>query len=345
MLKPKKPLTIYKNTFLLALILSIFGNGWAQEVILSDYEKKIKNGFSLRNAVDKISPKDIEKSLRDFVGKTRPNRVSGSAGALKAHAHIWDFLNAHKGENVSVVKQEFTINEGTNNLQGANFVWTKKGEDQTKNRLILMAHFDTILKEKDKVIKTGEMPGADNNASSISVLFSLISLLNQLNLPKTVEIVFLDAHEMNFEGAKNYFKNYPINVKDDFIINLSKLGHDSKKADKLSKLNNVSLYLSYESTKLEQDFAQSFIENAARNYPQLSISLKQQTMIFKEDPIDYIWGQKLPGIMFSQDRENDLNPRLYSSNDFAETINFNTLFFVYKALASSVLSLNYGIVK
>lgn len=320
----------------------------SEAITFQEFEKKIKNGYSLRSAVEKLPRKDIENQLRDFISSGRPGRLAGSPGHKKAQEYLESKLRAFNSPGVSINKMEFSGIAGAGkSMTGVNFVWEKKGSVSPDEIIILTAHYDSLIRDSktQNPLLKGEMPGADNNATGVSIMLSMIEILNQLELPKTVKLVFLDLEEFGSQGSKFFADSAEFKAEKDSkkiagVISLQMLGHDSKVADSEKKLNNMKAYSN------DEAFAKPLVESADRNYSSVKFTLNPPQNIERFiDSTAAFKAQGLPVVIFTQNRESDLNPRLWTSNDFFETLNINTYTNVFKALTSSVLAWNYGVVK
>lgn len=368
-MKTIKKITQYPLTFSRPLVLglnfciglSFISNVYALEVSISDYEKKIKNSYSVRNVSEKISNKELEDLLRSFLSKSRPSRIMGSPGHKKAQDFILASLRLNKSVDTQVDIQRFPLSEEIKQLShlksetaGENIVWRKKGKVSPEEEIIISAHYDTNIKAGAKIKNSDPMPGADNNASGVSVLLAMAKILDRLDLPKTVSIVFFDAEDRFNEGSQFFLKQNPLSAKFYTHIQVSMVGHDSKIQDKEKRYNNLKIYKNPngQTNALEDVSAKFLMEIGKSNYPQLNITYMSlgtnsniATGLKIGDSAESFWAKGVNSLIFTQDRENDLNPRLGTENDFAETLNYSTLGFVFKYLTTSVISWNYDIVK
>ena len=179
--------------------------------------------------------------------------------------------------------------------------------------------------------------------------------MTRLDLPKTVRVVFLDFEEFDSQGSKNYAKSPEFlsalpSQKVAAVINLTMLAHDTRTGDKEQKMNNMKLYTRAKTDQeyaLEEIFANKFIENGKRNYEMVNFKVAEKSIGTITFPVtaESFRLRGVPSITLTQDRENDLNPRYMTSNDFVETLNINTYTNVFKFTTSAVLSWNYDIVK
>lgn len=312
------------------------------------YEQKIKNNYAVRNVIEKMPKADLEKNLREFVANGRPNRLVGSSGHKKIQEFLAAKLKSYNSVGASSSKSEFTGLVDKKSLSGINFIWEKKGLINPDEVIILTANYDTLLKDLktgNRIFK-GEMPGADNNASGVSIMLSMIDILNKLDLPKTVKLIFLDMGEFDSQGAKNFaaskeFLQEKASRKIVGVINLSMLGHDSRKGDKEQKLNNMNLYAGPDVA-----FANALIKSGKENYNNVTFTLKESTDDSKLAIDSSIFREAgVPAVTFTQNLEGDLNPRYMTSNDFIETLNINTYNNVFRYITSAVLVWNYDVVK
>lgn len=316
-----------------------------------EYEKKIKSGYSLRSAIDKMPRNDLEATLREFVASGRPSRLVGTPGHKKVQEYLEKKLQSYANPNAKFSKQFFS---NIDVKEGINFIWEKKGASKPDEVLILGAHYDTLLKDpktKRPILK-GEMPGADNNGSGVAILLSMIEILNKLDIPKTVRIVFYDCEEFGGAGSLEFAKK----TKEDMgsqkiagVINLIMLGHDSRIGDKDKKMNNMNIYLrprDQENAEGTGKLAQMIVESGKRNYSNVEFAPKET---FSADyfPMtsEHFWAQGIPAVTMTQNREGDLNPRFMTSNDFVETLNLNTYTNVFKYITSAVLAWDYDVAK
>ena len=321
---------------------------------IKDYEKKIKNSYAIRNVVDKLTRKSLEDNLRDFIVQSRPNRIPGTPGHVKAKTYLEEKLKAAASLSGTFSKEEF----GSDSAKGTNFIWEKKGVATPNDVLILGARFDNApieIKEKNKKAATLEMPGADNNASGVVALLSLVEILSRLDLPKTVKVVFFDMEESDLSGSKAFLDKFIPNIGSQRIvgfIDVNMIGHDTKREDKSGKLGNMRIYTRAKEDKgheLDVALASLIQTNGKRLHPLIDMAIEDRPLSPNEKKVQDsamgFWELGLPAIIVTGDRVNDFNPRFQSSNDFYETLNLMTYNNVFRYLASSVLAWNYDIVK
>lgn len=230
---------------------------------------------------------------------------------------------------------------------GVNLIWEKKGVSKPDEIIVLGANYDTLLNDPKTMIvdSKGAMPGADNNGTGVAALLSMIEILDKLDLPKTVRIVFFDFEELGFLGSHAFVEKMG-EQKIVGFINLVMLGHDSKREDKDKKLNNMKLYLRAPATKGSEDdlkLANMVTANGKRLYGSIEFAPEANGMN-SSSHISF-WEAGLPAICLSQNWESDFNPRFHTPNDFVETLNMTTYASAFRYITGSVLAWNYDIVK
>ena len=232
-------------------------------------------------------------------------------------------------------------------VNGKNFVWSKKGESE--KTLVLTAHYDTVSHNQEtmKINENSDMPGADYNASSVSILLGLVKLLNPIKLKYSVKIVFLDAQSLAFLGSYDFAKKLILNHANTIgVINLEMLGHDSKHFDKLKKLKNFKVYGRDKNQDVNADdfkLYEKFSKLGKKGNAGIRFDFIRNN--FNSSDNFRFWEQGFPSVTFTQNWEDDFNKKYQTPNDFPETINQRTLFHAFKYLARSTLGVVLDIKK
>jgi hypothetical protein len=252
-----------------------------------------------------------------------------------------------KGFTLSMMKTLDSVKD----KKGYNLIWEKVGTTKPDEVIILGANYDTLLNDPKtmKVDSTGAMPGADNNGTGVAALLSMIEILDKLDLPKTVRIIFFDFEELGFSGSRDYVEKLTANPGSQKItgyINLVMLGNDSKREDKEKKLNNMKVYLRAPGEKGAEDDLKltTLITNNGKRLYNL-IDFKPEANGMNSSSHISFWEAGIPAICMSQNWESDFNPRFHTPNDFVETLNINTYTNAFRYITGSVLAWNYDVVK
>jgi hypothetical protein len=235
--------------------------------------------------------------------------------------------------------------------KGRNIIWEKKGKSKPNEVIVIGAHYDTIAYDKKtlKVLPEVPQPGADNNASGVTISLALIEILSELELQKTVRVVFFDFQEFGFLGSWDYAKKMKAEnnagIKINAYLNLLMLGHDSKIKDKAKKYGNMKLYYSKPGSTThaaEKDLAKLLSEKGRSVGTHVRFK-PEENSFSNGDNVSFVING-IPAITFSQNWEDDFNgTRIHTSRDFVETLNFKTLYgsflFVSQAVSSWALDL------
>lgn len=218
--------------------------------------------------------------------------------------------------------------EKKKDTQGENIVWEKKGSRENAKTIVLTAHYDTVSHvKKDMAIDEGaSMPGADFNASGVSVLLALIKTLAPIKFEENIKIVFLDFQSLALMGSYEFSKT----IKEDKnilgILNLEMLGHDSRFYDKKKQIGNMKAYLR---SSGEDDELLELTKKYAKGHD-VGIRFSPLKNDFASSDNIRFWESGISSITFSQDWENDFNEkRFQTAQDFPETLNQDTFYRVY----------------
>ena len=353
-----KMICSFKPWFLLAGLSLLMNPGLSDAYDISSSLKKVKTSYNVGVLADKLSRKDLEERLRAFVASSRPSRVPGSKGHINGRQFILNFLKSLPTGESSVITQAFSttipVEISKNSIEGTNIIWEKKGMQFPDEVILIGAHYDTVLKDPKtkKMIFNGEMPGADLNASGVVLALSLAELFSKLDLPRTVKIVFFDFEEFDTQGSKEYAKKWLNEIGSQKLagfIQLNRLGHDTKINDTEKKFNNFQIYhrpYQDKNAQSEIDFIGQLVKMGEKTSPQIKFKLAE----ISQESSDFTSATTFRNLgfnalTFTQNLSNDPNPRIYSSNDFVETLNFTTYSFAYRFIAASLLGWNFGIVK
>lgn len=307
-----------------------------------DYlESKLKTFNSAKSSFEKIEFTPDIAAAGQFYAEDFKKEVVAKIAPTDPNYDHW------KGFTLSMMKTLDSVKD----KKGFNLVWEKKGSVKPDEVIILGANYDTLLNNPKtlKVDSTSSMPGADNNGTGVVALLSMIEILDKLDLPKTVRIVFFDFEELGFSGSRNFvtkLKSANSSQKIVGYINLVMLGNDSKREDKEKKFNNMKLYLRSPSEKgADEDLKLTTLisENGKRLYKQVEFTPEANGMN-SSSHINF-WEAGIPAICMSQNWESDFNPRFHTPNDFIETLNMNTYINSFRYITGALLAWNYDVVK
>lgn len=226
--------------------------------------------------------------------------------------------------------------------QGVNVIWEKTGLDANKT-LLITAHYDTISHDPNTLLITEKnaMPGANYNASGVSVALSLIKVLAQIDLNYSVQVVFLDWQGIGFLGSHHYGQELKKSSKKVMgFLNLEMLGQDTSYFDKTKKTGNMSVY----HRPQDEKFIQALNLHGSKITSNVTFLAKPQG--FENSDNIRLWENGLSGGTYSQNWEDDFNPKFYQTpQDTPETLNHETLYHSYLFVGGAVLGTLLDITK
>ncbi len=211
---------------------------------------------------------------------------------------------------------------------GRNIIFELPGKKNPQDVLIVGANDDTIIHNSDfKLAFDGAMPAANDNGTGVVGVLAMAEILAQLELDRTIIFVIFDHQELGSLGAREFIArhNHRLKCERCGMINLLMLGHDSIRDDKLKRHGNMKVYTRSNAQAGGQK------DNALLGYFKYANNYTSQAALFS--PMDNgpeisdqgaFWQADLPALLFTQDWENDPDPRQHTANDFPETINFDT---------------------
>ncbi len=230
-------------------------------------------------------------------------------------------------------------------VKGVNIVWEKKGLLRPDEIIIVGAHYDNIGNKNNyqDIDPNMVVPGADDNGSGVAVALTLIEILSQLDLPKTVRVVFFDWEELGFLGSRAYVQKYKEELrkkKFNGYINLEMLGHDSKKYDKKKLYGNMKIYIRKPKDKgSSQDLQLAQKLQMAGKKMTSFVKFEIKANSFQSSDNVSFWEESFPALTFTEDWENDFNQsRYHTSNDFVETLNLKTLYHAYRYITGATIA-------
>lgn len=343
----KNLLSFIKNSRPSRMITSK-GHKSAREYIVKYINSKTNKSGQV--SIDSFSP-DLSELIDSY--KLKLSKIKASLEENKFKAKIdTKVKDKDKSKDQSKDKELLKVQNFTQSsidffkksqgLKGHNIIWEKTGRVKPDEYLILGANYDTMnIDQLTYELKPdSKQPGADNNGSSVSVLLSLIELFSELELKRSIMIVFFDFDEVGQLGLKSFYKKYIDDNKSKKIkayFHLKMLGHDSKINDKKKRYGNMLAYTSHNSQKL-YDIESSILKEFYKytRFINKRVRFDQSTKDFIYPDSSYFRRADIPTIIFSQDIENDYNKkRINTENDFPETLNIKTLYASYKYLAQA----------
>ncbi len=270
---------------------------------------------------------DISEAKR-FYQKDFDEKVEGKIPKISPDYQKWAKFTTYMGQ----------LAEKNKDVNGENIVWEKAGINSDKV-LVVTAHYDTISHDPNTLMvrEKDPMPGANYNASGVSIALGLIKTLSQIEFNYTVQVVFLDWQGIGFLGSYEYakeLKNLSKNKTLMGVINLEMLGQDTSYLDKTKQTGNMSVYLRQNSQ--EQKWVEGLVQHGSKVVDKITFEIKPND--FGSSDNVRFWEQNLMAATFSQNWEDDFNPKFYQTpQDTPETLNHETLYRAYQYLGGAVL--------
>lgn len=314
-----------------------------------DYVEKTLNSFIKETRPNRYVGSEGNKKAQKFILDYINNNVRKKNSSVKSIKFVPDIeyakkmyqndLDATKGK---ISKAQFSkwqrfTNERQAQLDklksttGYNIVWEKTGTKKPNEVIVVGAHYDTAAYDKKqlKMVLGGSEPGADNNASGVIAALALIDILSELELEKTVRVVFFDYGELGFLGSYDYAKNLTLetDIRIYSYVELLMLGYDTQTLDKEGKLGNMKLYYSSPDSglhNLEKAVAQKFYTASSEGTFRVTFETFSKSFL-NGDNVSF---QKynIPSVVFTQNWESDFNAnRIHSRGDHVNSLNIKTL--------------------
>jgi len=331
-------------------------------------EVKINSDYELNAHIRRHQKKTLMKELRSFVSVSKPNRFIGTKGHFKSQIYLEKKLKSLTSDSASMLVQSFKLDstkskdyytkqikadlvddkwkrfkkymygqvERLKSKKLKNLLWLKQGK--TNNLLVIVAHYDTVSHDKEtmKIDINAEMPGADYNASGVTIALSIAQILKDIDSENSVLVLLTDAQSIAFAGTTHFLEsNYLGKFDVKGIINLEMLGHDSRTMDKEKKLGNMICYA--RSKNLKDKSIWNYFETSNKKYGP-GVKFKYRDNNFQNSDHSIFWEKGFSAVTFSQNWEDDFNSKRFQTpNAFPETLNQSTLYGAYKYLASGTL--------
>jgi len=200
----------------------------------------------------------------------------------------------------------------------------------TTDRVILVcAHYDCIMEDINNAEERA--PGANDNASGVSVVLEVARLLSQVNLENCVQFVFFSGEEQGLWGSRAYAEDIKRNnVNLHRLINLDMVGNPQFKEKKIIIERDMGNKASSNDQE-SQDFA-DFLEQIAVDLTDLQVMLGP---IYDSDYMPFeAQGYVVVGIYDGGEK----NTSYHSKTDIPSTVNLEYTASVTKIVLAAVIN-------
>ena len=301
-------------------------------------------GFDIQEIVDQVDSTSLLNSLQFLDGPR--HWITGIDKVLEIQDSMVTYFN-ELGLETSV----HTFPKG--NYEAKNIVGSMTGISDNDSIYIIDAHYDSV----------SNSPGIDDNASGVAGFIEAARILSQYQFHKTIKFIGFDLEETGLEGSINYVENdIPINEQIKGVFNFEMIGYATDQPNTQEFPDGFELLFSAAYNEIAaNDFRGDFINNighppsvgimnAFENYA--SIYVPELSVISLPAPASWLiitpdlgrsdhapfWLDNKPALMIS-DGANFRNPNYHESTDVIETINFEFMSNVVKAVIATVAEL------
>ena len=281
--------------------------------------------------------------LREFVKRTEGLRHGWeNYNSLEEKAkYVEDTLRSF---NLSVDNQEVSFN----GRDYRNITATKEGFDNENDWILLGAHYDAAWGS----------PGADDNASGVAVLLEAANIISKLKLNKTVQFSAFTLEEpqpqtIHFLIGSDLFakESKRLNRRYEAVFILESVGYtDDEEGSQVTPffvkipVPKKGNFLGVIANRKSKDIMEAFCSISDQYVPELSVvtyKVPFNGRIIPETRFSdhaSFWDQGYPALMLT-DTAMFRNPHYHTSHDRYETLDFNFMLNVTKAVVSVILRL------
>ena len=223
---------------------------------------------------------------------------------------------------------------------GVNILAERQGTRSPERILELVAHYDTAV----------DTPGADDNASGVAALLEIARLLIQAQPDDTIRFCFFAHEEDGFDGSRQHVQG--IRERNEPLLGaiiLEMIGYATDRPDSQDTPLRIPLLFSPPTTgnfiavagNLHSGGLGNRFEQAADMYvPALPYFSANRLAGFLKDALrsdhSSYWENDYKAIMLT-DTANFRNPHYHQPSDIPETLNFDFLQNVTRAVLASLL--------
>jgi Zn-dependent M28 family amino/carboxypeptidase len=196
--------------------------------------------------------------------------------------------------------------------------------------IMICAHYDSIMEDANN--SEERSPGANDNASGVSILLEIARILFQFQLNYSIQFVFFSGEEQGLWGSRKYsehIKNSSISISK--LINLDMVGHppplNQKRVIIERDIDNAVSSNDSDSQALGQN-----MKEAATQYTDLDVNFGP---IYDSDYMPFeALGYTVVGVY----DEGEESSTYHSKNDLPSTLNIEFIMSVAKMVLATIVS-------
>ena len=207
-----------------------------------------------------------------------------------------------------------------------NVVCTKQGAEHNGQILILCAHCDCIMENPHDV--EARAPGADDNATGVSVMLELARILARVDTKDTIQFIAFSGEEQGFWGSTayaQYVQDNNINLHR--LINLDQVGYPP---DDFSIIVERDLGNQVSTNDQPSQHFGNLMARMAADYTNMPTKLGP---IYGSDYMPF----EARGYVVIGAYEAERNPNYHSRNDTSDTVDYSYVADVARMTLATIL--------
>lgn len=315
------------------------------KISIPDINAKVEDASRIsQSGLDKVQSYNLEESVRDL--SSFHTRHSESESIDEVAYWLAEKLQSNCGTDVYI--QNFTYSPDLTNSEDddnnfsdihrqkpffynlKNIACDKLGS--TNNTIVVSAHYDS--RTEDINDSEGRAPGADDNASGVSVLLEVARILSKLSLEHSISFVLFSGEEQGKWGSK-YYADFidKADIDLDLLINLDMVGFRPEGSSSiLIEYDNGNVV--QDNDKYSQEIAKLF-RDVASKYTSLNATLG------KLGNADYLPFEALGYTVIGlHDDGVTKNPNYHKSSDTSDTLDYEYSASIANLTIATILQLD-----
>ena len=315
------------------------------KISIPDINAKVEDASRIsQSGLDRVQSYNLEESVRDL--SSFHTRHSESESIDDVAYWLAEKLQSNCGTDVYI--QNFTYypdlttsEDDDNNFSDIHrqkpFLYNLKNIacdklGSTNNTIVVSAHYDS---RTDGINDSeGRAPGADDNASGVSVLLEVARILSKLSLEHSISFVLFSGEEQGKWGSK-YYADFidKADIDLDLLINLDMVGFRPEGSSSiLIEYDNGNVV--QDNDKYSQEIAKLF-RDVASKYTSLNATLG------KLGNADYIPFEALGYTVIGlHDDGVTKNPNYHKSSDTSDTLDYEYSASIANLTIATILQLD-----
>jgi hypothetical protein len=317
----------------------------SSKISIPDINAKVEDvSLISQSGLDKVQSYNLEESVRDL--SSFHTRHSESESIDDVAYWLAEKLQSNCGTDVYIqnftYSPDLTTSEDDDNNSSdihrqkpffynlKNIACDKLGS--TNNTIVVSAHYDS--RTEDINDSEGRAPGADDNASGVSVLLEVARILSKFSLEHSISFVLFSGEEQGKWGSK-YYADFidKADIDLDLLINLDMVGFQPEGSSSiLIEYDNGNVM--QDNDKYSQEIAKLF-KDVASKYTSLNATLG------KLGNADYLPFEALGYTVIGlHDDGVTKNPNYHKSSDTSDTLDYEYSASIANLTIATILQLD-----